>query len=116
MQQFVLLFRMDITTEDAQPTPEQMRVYMQQWMAWLDGIAELGQLADGGNHFSKDGAVLRPENARATGPHTVNRESVAGYIIVLAEDLEGAILLAQKCPILQGNSTSVEVRAVASPG
>jgi hypothetical protein len=116
MKEFVLIFRMDITTVEAQPTPEQMRVYMQQWVSWLDGIADQKQLADGGNHFSKEGAVLHPQNARSDGPYTVNRESAAGYVIVLAENFEGAVRLAQKCPILQGSGTSVEVREVASPG
>jgi hypothetical protein len=56
MKKFALLFRMDITTESAQPTPEQMERYMEEWTSWVNGIAEKGQLADG-NHFSKQGRL-----------------------------------------------------------
>ena len=44
MKEFVLLFRMDITNEDAQPTKKQMESYMQQWMSWINEIAENGWL------------------------------------------------------------------------
>ncbi len=52
MKEFVLLFRMNITTKEAQPTNEQMKIYMQKWIEWINYIADKGQLADGGNHFS----------------------------------------------------------------
>ncbi|MDY0086773.1 MAG: hypothetical protein RBR84_12705 [Bacteroidales bacterium] len=116
MKEFVLLFRMDITTETAQPSKEQMEIYMQQWMGWINEIAAYGQLADGGNHFSRQGRVLKPNNQLLERPHTVENNSVAGYIIVLAESLDGATLIARKCPILNGQNTSVEIREVATPG
>ena len=52
MKEFALLFRMDITSKSAKPTDKQMKIYMQQWMEWLNYISGKGQLADGGNHFS----------------------------------------------------------------
>jgi hypothetical protein len=115
MKEFVLIFRMDIISKDAQPTEEQMIVYMEQWMNWIDNISKKGQLAEGGNHLSADGKVLRPNNMMSDGPYAVNNESVAGYIIILAKDINDAILIAKKCPILQGEGTSVEVRETATP-
>jgi len=58
MNEFVLLFRMDITNKEAQPTKKQMETYMQHWMSWINEIADNGQLADGGNHFSRHGRVI----------------------------------------------------------
>jgi len=110
MKKFVLIFRMDITTEEIQPLEEQMKIYMDQWMEWINDITAHGQLADGGNHLSKSGKVLRSKNVMTDGPYTVNKESVAGYIIIMAEDINDAIRISQKCPILQGEGTSVEVR------
>ncbi len=49
MKEFVLLFRMDITNKEAQPTKKQMESYMQQWMSWINEIAGNNQLANGGN-------------------------------------------------------------------
>jgi hypothetical protein len=50
------------------------------------------------------------------GPYVLNKESIAGYIIILAKDMEDATSIAKKCPILQGEGTSVEVRETANPG
>ena len=116
MTSFVLLFRMDITSPEAQPSPAQMRVYMEQWTEWIGGISEKGRLADGGNHFSKKGTVLRPKGDQSDGPYTVQKESVAGYIIIDAKNLKEAVAIAKDCPILQGEGTSVEVREVGVPG
>lgn len=115
MKEFVLIFRMDITTEEIQPTPEQMKIYMTRWKKWINDISAKGQLATGGNHLSRSGRVLRPQNVMTDGPYTVNGESVAGYIIVLAKDMAGALSIAEKCPILQGTGTSVEIRQTEAP-
>jgi hypothetical protein len=115
MIEYVLIFRMDITTKEAQPSQEQMKLYMTHWMEWINDISATGQLADGGNHLSRSGKVLKPKNVMFDEPYTVNKESVAGYIIVLAKDIDAAVLIARKCPILQGVGTSVEVRETAAP-
>lgn len=116
MKEFVLLFRMDITNKEAQPSKKQMESYMQQWMSWINEIAGNNQLANGGNHFSKEGRVLKPNDGVIEAPHTADDNSVAGYIIVLASDLDEATKIAKKCPILNGQNTSVEIREVATPG
>jgi hypothetical protein len=116
MKEFVLIFRMDITTEEIHPSPEQMKIYMSQWMRWINEISAQNKLAEGGNHLSRSGKVLRPKNVMVDGPYTVNRESVAGYIIILAKDIDDAVQIAEKCPILQGEGTSVEVRETETPG
>ena len=117
MKEFVLIFRMDIISREAQPKPEQMKIYMEDWMKWINDISSRGQLVQGGNHLSPNSAkVVRPKNEIINGPYTVNKESVAGYIIVKAKDIDEAVLMAKKCPILQGEGTSVEVRETATPG
>lgn len=114
MKEYMLLFRMDITTPEAQPTKEQMQGYMHDWGKWIESIMNKDQLAEGGNHLSTNGKVLRPKNQSSDGPYTVNKESVAGYILLLAKDMDDALSIAKECPILQGEGTSVEIREVAS--
>jgi len=115
MKEFVLLFRMDLTNEEAQPTPEQMEIYMQQWISWMNEIADKGQLADGGNHFSRNGRVLKPGSEVIKTPYIADSNSVAGYIIILAKNLDDATKIAKNCPILNGQNTSVEIRETAMP-
>ncbi len=116
MKEFILLFRMDITNKEAQPTEKQMEGYMQEWMSWINDIAGNEQLAEGGNHLSSQGRVLMPDNLVLEAPHIHNNNSVAGYIIIRAHDLDGATKIAIKCPILKGKNTSVEIRETATPG
>ena len=116
MKEFVLMFRMDITNAEAQPTKEQMGIYMQQWMVWIDEIASTGQLMDGGNHFSRQGRVLKPKNEIIEGPYVAEDNSVAGFIFILADNIDEATKIAVKCPILNGENTSVEIREVEMQG
>lgn len=115
MKEFILLFRMNITDKEAQPNREQMDIYMQQWMAWINEIAEGNQLAHGGNHFSRQGRVLKSDGDIVETPHISENSSIAGYIIVLADSLDGAAEIAARCPILNGQNTSVEIREAAAP-
>jgi hypothetical protein len=50
MGEFLLLFRMDITTPGAQPTAEQMKANTASWDAWIEGISreQPSLLAEGG--------------------------------------------------------------------
>jgi len=115
MKEYLLIFRMDITTKEAQPSEEQMKLYMEQWMKWINKIASKNQLADGGNHLMPSGKVLRKDDVVDGKPYISNKESVAGYIIILAKDINDAVQIAKKCPILDGDGTSVEVRETATP-
>lgn len=116
MKEFALIFRMDITTMEAQPIEEQMRGYMQQWMSWISYIEDKGQLADGGNYFSREGRILKAGKSIIEGPYIADSNSVAGYILIWATDMDDATRVAEKCPILQGENTSVEIREVGHPG
>ena len=116
MKTYALLFRMDVANNEAQPSKEQMETYMQQWMQWINRIASKGQLVEGGNHFSREGRVLKPGHEVLETPYIANNNSVAGYILILADSLEAATLIAGKCPILNGENTSVEIRETTTPG
>jgi hypothetical protein len=56
------------------------------------------QLTDGGNHFSRQGRVLKPNSEVVETPHISDNNSIAGYIIVLAKNLDEATAIAKKCP------------------
>ena len=116
MKEIVVQLRMDLTNEETQPNEKHMESYMQQWMSGLKEIADNDQLAGGGNHFARHGRVLKPNNETIETPYIAENNSVAGYIIIFAENLEEATKIAAKCPILNGQNTSVEIRETATPG
>ncbi len=112
MKTYSLLFRMNITVPSAQPSDVEMTQYMHDWSLWLQKIASTNQLAPGGHHFSKEGKVLR-KNQISEGPYSgVDQQSVAGFILIYAENITGAMHIAEQCPVLNGDNTSVEIREI----
>jgi hypothetical protein len=113
MDEFLILMRLDLITKDAQPSPEQMQVYMKQYQDWVGGIAAQNKFL-GGKGLSTEGRVIRSGSAVTDGPFAEIKESIAGYIMIRAKDFDEAVRLAKACPILHGAGNSVEVRKVAS--
>lgn len=113
MDEFLLLMRLDIITKEAQPSPEQLQVYMKQYQDWVGGIAAQNKFI-GGKGLSTEGKVIKSNNVITDGPFAEIKESIAGYIMIKAKDFDEAVTMAKACPILQGHGNSVEVRKVVS--
>src|SRR3978361_20969 len=112
MEEFVLLMRLDLITKEAQPSPEQLQVYMKQYHDWVGGIAAQNKFS-GGTGLSTEGKVLKANNVITDGPFAEVKESIAGFITIKAKDLDEAVSLAKGCPILKGEGNSVEVRQIS---
>ncbi|HEY6900594.1 MAG TPA: YciI family protein [Puia sp.] len=112
MDEYIVLMRLDLLTKEKQPTPEQLKGYMEQYHAWVDGIVAQGQFV-GGKGLSPEGKVLKAKGVVTDGPFAEIKESIAGFIIIRANSLEEAVQLAQGCPILNGEGNSVEVRKIS---
>lgn len=111
MEEYIILMRLDLITREAQPSPEQLQVYMQHYHQWIDGIAKNDQFV-GGKGLSTEGRVIRPDSVVTDGPFVEVKESVAGFILIRARDFEEAAAIAGGCPILNGEGNSVEVRRI----
>jgi hypothetical protein len=112
MDEYLILMRLDLITKEAQPSPEQMQVYMKMYQDWVGGIAAQNKFI-GGKGLSTEGKVIKADQLITDGPFAEVKESLAGFIMVRAKDFDDAVILAKSCPILQGNN-SVEVRRVIS--
>lgn len=110
MDEFLLLMRLDITTKEAQPSPEQMQEYMKQYQEWIANITAQKKFV-GGKGLSFEGKVVK-NNIVTDGPYAETKESLAGFIIIQANDFNEALTFAKACPILGGDGNSVEVRKV----
>jgi hypothetical protein len=113
MDEFLVLMRLDLITREAQPSPEQMQVYMKQYQDWVGGIAAQNKFI-GGKGLSTEGRVLKSNNVMTDGPYAEIKESIAGFIMIRAKDFDEAVSFAKTCPILNGEGNSVEVRKVVS--
>lgn len=113
LKEFILFFRMGITNKDAQPSDEQMKIYLKEWDEWINSISSQNRLV-GGNHLKVDGRTISFNKLITDGPYTEKNESIAGYIIIKATGYDEAVAIASGSPILLGEGTNVEVREIAS--
>ena len=113
MDEYILLMRLDIITKEAQPSPDQLQEYMKQYHDWVGGIAAQNKFS-GCKGLSTDGKVLKSNNVITDGPFVEIKESIAGFIMIKANDFADAVKIAEGCPILKGEGNSVEVRQVVT--
>ncbi|MEX6689621.1 YciI family protein [Danxiaibacter flavus] len=111
MEEYLILMRLDLLTREAQPSPEQLQVYMKMYNDWVGGIAAQDKFV-GGKGLSTEGKVIKPNNVVTDGPFVEIKESLAGFIMIKAKDFDDALAIAKECPILKGEGNSVEVRKV----
>jgi hypothetical protein len=67
-------------------------------------------LTDRGQPFERGGKVVRQQTV-VDGPYTESKDTIGGFSIVEARDLDEAVALSHGCPALDGGG-SVEVRPV----
>jgi hypothetical protein len=72
------------------------------WPSWFERIG--GSIADRGNRVGQ---------ARFVGPAPAGEETLGGYIVINADNLDAAAELAESCPIL-GQGGRVEVGEIMS--
>ncbi|AXT18494.1 hypothetical protein D7030_07415 [Flavobacteriaceae bacterium AU392] len=112
MSNFLFLFRGGDAAR-IQQSPEEMQDHMQKWGAWMGGLKENGQLVDG-LPLAKEGKVVEKSGEIITdGPFAEGAEVVGGYLIVTAENLNGAVEISKGCPIFEHHG-NVEVREIMS--
>ncbi len=114
MAKYLYLFRGG-DARRIQESPEEMQVHMEKWKTWMSGLAEKGQLIDG-LPLSKEGKqVLKGGEVVHDGPYAEGKEIVGGYLMVNADDFDGAVEISKGCPIFEHDG-QVEVREIMNMG
>lgn len=113
MNEFLLIFRRDFSSKEAQPSPEELQTSLKQWQDWFGSIAAQDKLARPLQRWDSAGKVVKPNKTVINGPYAEIKESIGGMIIIRVNDYEEAAEIAKGCPILQlgGN---VEIRMATS--
>ncbi len=110
MEKFMLLFRGSEAYQKDQ-SPEVLDVLKANMIDWVTDLSEKGFHA-GSEPLQPSGKQVSGVNRIVTdGPYGKEKEVVGGCTIVLANDIEEAVAIANTCPILNTNAT-IEVRAI----
>ena len=113
MKDFMYLFK-DQEKVHAKMSPEEMQKHMQEWGAWMKGLAQAGKLKGGSPLDTSGKTVTGARKVVTDGPFPEAKELVGGYLIVQTADLDEAVELAKGCPGLAVNACSVEIRPIKS--
>jgi hypothetical protein len=113
MSEFVYLFRStEAGAQQAMGTPEAAQRSLQAWMAWIHELEAGGHLKNRGQPLERTGKVVRGADAAVTdGPYVEAKDMVLGFIVVEARDVDEAVELSKRCPMVVGGG-SVEIRPV----
>lgn len=110
MDEYMLIFRHEDGTKIA--SPEQIQTWMKQTMDWIGSISAKGKFAGGNGLPFDDSKVVWSHGVVTDGPFGEIKETIGGYIVVKADNVEEAVEFAKSCPVLLGEGNSVEVRKI----
>lgn len=108
MKKFMFLIREDLSKLAAMSEAE-LQDDIAAMTAWAEDLAAGGHLLSG-EPLEAETRYLRKNHIATDGPFAEARESVSGYFLIEAEDLDHAVRLAGGCPSLQADKIAIEVR------
>jgi hypothetical protein len=108
MAKFVLLLK---GGEFNEYSPEDMQRILEKYMTWSQLLRDKNQHI-AGEELSNNGRVVSIKNGKVVdGPFAETKESIGGFWLIEAENLEQAVQLSRSCPHLDFKG-EVEVREV----
>ena len=81
---------------------------------WIKSIADSGNYI-GGEPLAITGKYVTKNEVLSDGPFIESKEGVSGYDIILAENLNQAVSIAQTCPLVMKGIAVIEVRPIQIP-
>jgi hypothetical protein len=109
--EYLLLFRGSDWQNDV--SPQELEETMGRFIGWFEELQSQGKLK-GANPLMTEGRIVSGTNGRhvTDGPFAESKETIGGYFLLTVADMEEAVEIARKCPLLDHGS-QVEVRPVA---
>lgn len=106
-RKYLVLYRSQPTGGPRGPSPEQMQQMFAAYNAWKEKFKD--KILDMGDKLEPGGRVVTASGV-ADGPFVEAKELVGGYMIVSAEDYDGAVDVVRACPAVHTPGASLEIR------
>lgn len=97
-----------------QLTDEERFANIPEMLKWIESIAESGNYV-GGEPLAMTGRYVSKSNVLSDGPFIEAKEGICGYDIILAENINQAVSIAQTCPMVMKGMAIREVRPIMGP-
>lgn len=95
-------------------TDEERFANIPMMLEWIKSLAESGNYVSG-EPLAINGRYVSKNEVLSDGPFIESKEGVAGYDIILAENLNQAVAIAQTCPMVMRGIAIREVRPMLLP-
>ena len=93
-------------------TDEERFSNMPEQMEWIKSIAESGNYITG-EPLAIRGRYVSKNEVLSDGPFIEAKEGIAGYDMIMAENIDQAVAIAQMCPLVMKGVAVIEVRPVS---
>jgi hypothetical protein len=113
MEKFMLIVREDIKRLK-KLTHEERFSNMPEMLKWIQSLAESGNYVHG-EPLALTGRYVSKTDVLSDGPFIESKEGICGYDIILAENINQAVSIAQTCPLVMRGIAVREVRPVLAP-
>ncbi len=90
-------------------SPQQLGAHLARWNAWIEELRAQARLKDAAP-LAEEVRCLRAGQV-TDGPFAETKDIVSGYLVLTAEDLNAATVIAQGCPAFEVGGW-VEVREI----
>src|SRR5258705_9456691 len=107
-RKYLVLFRAEPTGGGrSAPSPEQMQQMFAAYNSWKEKFKDA--ILDMGDKLKSEGRVVTASRV-ADGPFVEVKEVLGGFMIVSAEDYDGAVEVVRACPAVHAPGASLEIR------
>lgn len=113
MEKFMLIVREDLDRIGRQ-TPDERFSTFPEILDWVKSLAESGNYICG-EPLEITGRYVSKEDVLSDGPFIESKEGISGYDIILAENINQAVAIAQTCPMVMQGLAVREVRPIHLP-
>lgn len=95
-------------------THEERFSNMPEMVKWIQSLAESGNYVHG-EPLALTGQYVSKTDVLSDGPFIESKEGICGYDIILAENINQAVSIAQTCPLVMKGIAIREVRPILAP-
>jgi len=113
MQKFMLIIREDLKRL-SKLTDEERFSNIPDQLKWIKTIADAGNYITG-EPLAISGRYVSQNEVLSDGPFIEAKEGIAGYDMIMAENINQAVSIAQTCPLVMKGLAVIEVRPVQIP-
>jgi hypothetical protein len=111
MERFLFIIREDLTKTALMTDQERYSRSAEEHLAWIKSLADAGQHLQG-EPLAVKGRLVRKDQIIVDGPFVDAKEGIAGFDIILAENLNQAAEIALTCPLVKNEICIIEVRPI----